>query len=238
VDVCEMEDALERVAALINSGQGGYVCAANVHMVMEAFDDPAFARAVNAADLVVADGKPIALLQRRMGSPGARQVRGPDLMCRLIAEAERRGWAIGFYGSRPATLQAMADRAAREFPHLKISYLHSPPFGEIPAESARAEKAAISGAAIDLLFVGLGCPKQEKWMAANAADLRPAVLAGVGAGFDFYAGTVRAAPRWMQKAGFEWLFRLMSEPRRLWRRYLILNPRFLVLAAKQLLGRK
>lgn len=235
-DAVSLDAAASRVESLIP--RGGYVACANVHMTMEAVDDPAFAEVVNAADLVVPDGKPLFLMHKRLGADAdAEQVRGFDLMTELMRRAARSKTKIGFFGSSRETLDLLKKRAEREFPEIDIAYLHSPPRldGDLAADAPTISNINDSG--IGILFVALGCPKQEKWMAKNRAALKP-VQIGVGAAVDFYAGTASEAPKFLQKSGLEWLFRLSKEPRRLWRRYLINNPRFVHLAAKQLFGRR
>lgn len=234
-DVCTHGSAVETIAGLV--GSGGYVCVATVHMVMEAHDDPAFAAKVNAADLVVPDGMPLVWMQKRQGAADASRVRGNDLTINLCRYAEGAALRVGFYGGRQEVIDAIRVRAARDFPKLKIAYPYAPPFRELTPGEDEEIVDGINEAAPDLLFVGLGCPKQENWMAAHRGRVN-AVMIGVGAAFDFYAGNLKEAPRWLSDIGLEWLFRLAMEPRRLWRRYLVLNPRFMWLAMKQLLGKK
>ncbi len=233
-DAVSLDAAASHIESLV--GTGGYVACANVHMTMEAVDDPAFAEVVNAADLVVPDGKPLFVMQKHLGATAdAEQLRGFDLMTELMRRAARSKTKIGFFGSSRGTLDLLKKRAERELPGIDIAYLHSPPRldGDLAAGPETLEAINDSGA--EILFVALGCPKQEKWMAKNRAALKP-VQIGVGAAVDFYAGTASEAPKFLQKIGLEWLFRLSKEPRRLWRRYLINNPRFVHLAAKQLFG--
>jgi N-acetylglucosaminyldiphosphoundecaprenol N-acetyl-beta-D-mannosaminyltransferase len=232
-NVCDHASAVAAIAAL----EGGYVCVATVHMVMEAHDDPEFATRVNAADLVVPDGMPLVWMQKLQGAKEASRVRGNDLTINLCRYAEGAGRSVGFYGGRQEVLDAIKVRAARDFPKLNIAYAYAPPFRELSEEEDVGVVAGIKEAAPDILFVGLGCPKQENWMAAHRGEVK-AVMVGVGAAFDFYAGNLREAPKWLSNIGLEWLFRLAMEPRRLWRRYLVLNPRFIWLAVKQLIGRK
>lgn len=229
-DVTDHASAVEYIAAL----KGGYVCVATVHMVMEAHDDAEFASRVNAADLVVPDGMPLLWMQRKQGAKEAQRVRGNDLMLALFGYAEKNGLKVGFYGGRDKTLKAIYEGAGKDYPNLKIVYTYSPLFRPLTALEDAAITDDINKAAPDILFVGLGCPKQENWMAEHR-DRVGAVMIGVGAAFDFYAGNLKEAPRWMSNIGLEWLFRLAMEPKRLWRRYLILNPRFMWLAMRQLM---
>jgi N-acetylglucosaminyldiphosphoundecaprenol N-acetyl-beta-D-mannosaminyltransferase len=236
-DVVTHDATIAKVAELVESKRGGYVCFSTVHMTMEAHDDAEFASKVNDADLIVTDGMPIVWMQKLQGRKGASRVRANDMMIALCAFAETNNLSVGFYGGRQEVIEKMVERAQNDHPNLKIAYAFSPPF-RASTESEDAEITnEINRKQPDILFMGLGCPKQENWMAAHKEKLT-AVMLGVGASFDFYAGNVRESPEWIGKLGLEWLFRFTQEPRRLWKRYLILNPRFLWLAAKQLIGLK
>lgn len=237
VDATSYPDAAARVLAWALERAGRYVCVANVHMVMESYDDAGFREIVNGADLVTPDGMPLVWMLRRLGVPGQTRVYGPTLMLHVCAEAERRGVPIGLYGGTEASLAAMRAFLAERYPGLAVAYAYAPPFRALGEDEDAAVVEAIRGSGARVLFVGLGCPKQERWMAAHRARL-PLVQLGVGAAFDFHSGRVRQAPAWMQARGLEWLFRLLAEPRRLWKRYLVQNPRFAALAALQLAGLK
>jgi N-acetylglucosaminyldiphosphoundecaprenol N-acetyl-beta-D-mannosaminyltransferase len=236
-DVGDHAAAIEKIAGLVKAGKGGYVCFSTVHMVMESYDNPEFAAKVNGADLIITDGMPLVWMQKLQGARAAARVRANDLMMMLCEYAAANNLAVGFYGGRQEVLDAIRERAKRELPNLRVVYAFSPPFRPLTEEEDARVTAEINRAAPDLLFMGLGCPKQENWMAAHKEKLK-AVMLGVGASFDFYAGNVKESPAWLGKLGLEWLFRLTQEPRRLWRRYLILNPRFMWLAGRQLLSRK
>jgi N-acetylglucosaminyldiphosphoundecaprenol N-acetyl-beta-D-mannosaminyltransferase len=235
VDPTSYEEATEKVLAWAAAGESRYVCVANVHMVMEAHDDPSFRALVNAADLVTPDGMPLVWMLRKLGYPHQERVCGPELTSRVCAEAARRGVPVGFYGGHPEALEALVRNFSARFPGLRVVYAYSPPFRPLTPEEDEMVTEEINASGARILFVGLGCPKQEWWMAEHKGRVR-AVMLGVGAAFDFHAGRVRQAPVWMQRAGLEWLFRLVQEPRRLWRRYLKHNPRFLLLAFLQLTG--
>jgi N-acetylglucosaminyldiphosphoundecaprenol N-acetyl-beta-D-mannosaminyltransferase len=202
------------------------VCVATVHMLMEAFDDPAFQRIVNSADRVTPDGVPLVRALQMLGIPRAQRVYGPTLTPIACERAEELGLPVGFYGGTPEVLDALLRELSARFPKLRVPLVHAPPFRPLSESEDAAVVDAIDAAGVKILFVGLGCPKQEAWMAAHRESLR-CTMVGVGAAFDFIAGAKRQAPRWMQSRGLEWLFRLLAEPRRLWRRYLIGNPRFL-----------
>lgn len=236
VDICNYEIAISRITELASAGRGGYVCVANVHVAIEAENDPTFAMLVNEADIVLPDGTPLVWMQRLQGNENATQVRGPSLMPMLMKHAESESFSVGFLGGRPDVLQRIISRALFEFPRLQIVYEKSPPFRELTEEENVEIENAINETGVQILFVGLGCPKQERWMAANRDSIN-AVMIGVGAAFDLYAGDIREAPAIVSKLGLEWMFRLVQEPRRLFSRYLLVNPRFVWLATRQLIRR-
>jgi N-acetylglucosaminyldiphosphoundecaprenol N-acetyl-beta-D-mannosaminyltransferase len=233
VDGLRTSVAADAVVELAEAGAGGVVCVATVHMVMEAFDAPDFQRGVNAAEMVTPDGVPLVWLLRRLGLRETRRVYGPTLMRLVCRRAEEHGLPVGFFGGSPEVLATLRERLLERHPLLRIAFAASPPFRPATEEEEASTREAIEASGARILFVGLGCPKQERWMTAHREAL-PCVLLGVGAAFDFLAGAKRQAPGWLQRAGFEWLFRLVSEPRRLWRRYLIQNPRFLFHLAREL----
>jgi N-acetylglucosaminyldiphosphoundecaprenol N-acetyl-beta-D-mannosaminyltransferase len=238
VDAVEFPEAVRRIVAWAEEGRGRTVCAANVHMVMEAWDDPSFRAVVNGADLVVPDGQPLVWALRLAGAPQRARVRAaPDLVLALLHECARRGLRAGLYGGAPDVLADLAANARRHVPGLRLVYEWSPPFRPLTAAEDETVVGDIRAAGVQLLLVGLGCPKQERWMAAHRERL-PCVMVGVGAAFDMLAGRTGNAPRWLRGAGLEWVYRLLQEPRRLWRRYLWHNPRFLVLLARETLRRR
>ena len=234
-NVVNHESAIQKIADLVNVGGGSYVCFATVHMVMEAFDNAEYGAKVNAANIVLPDGMPLVWMQKLQGLRNATRVRGNDLMRMLCEYAEANNLSVGFYGGKHEIIDRIKERALKEFPDLKIVYAVSPPFRDLTEQENAQITAEINRAEPDILFVGLGCPKQENWMWAHRKKVK-SVMLGVGAAFDFYAGNVKEAPEWMGNLGLEWLFRFKQEPRRLWRRYLILNPRFVLLALMQLSG--
>jgi N-acetylglucosaminyldiphosphoundecaprenol N-acetyl-beta-D-mannosaminyltransferase len=213
-----------------------YVCVANVHMVMEAYDSPDFRNAVNAADLVVPDGMPLVWTLRRLGYAGQERVYGPELTLRLLSAAAEKEVPIGFLGGTQETIEMLVKNVQQRFPALQIAYRFSLPFRPISVDEEELIVKEIKSSGVGILFVGLGCPKQERWMAERKGRIRAAMV-GVGAAFDFIAGTKRQAPKWMQPIGLEWLFRFSQEPGRLWRRYMYHNPRFIALVMIPLLFR-
>lgn len=237
VNVSNYEATTDLLVDWSRSQQGRVVCVAPVHPIMEAFDKHKYRAVLNAADFVTADGMPVVWSQRLLGFPEAERVYGPTLTLRLCERCAGEGIPIGLYGGSPAALEAMQRTLRAKFPRLEITYAVSPPFRELTEEEDAAVVEAIRASGCRVLFVGLGTPKQDLWMAAHR-DRLPLVQIGVGAAFDFISGRKRQAPAWMQRAGLEWFFRLCCEPRRLWFRYFWHNPRFVALVAWQCLGRR
>jgi N-acetylglucosaminyldiphosphoundecaprenol N-acetyl-beta-D-mannosaminyltransferase len=229
-------DATARIVGWAERGESRYVCCANVHVVMEAQDSPAYAEVLRNAALVTPDGMPLVWFARGLGLVQPR-VYGPDLMLHVCASAAAHRVPIGLYGSTDDTLDALQGRLHARFPELVITYRHAPPFRPARADEDESSLADCTRAGVRILFVGLGCPKQENWMAAHAGRI-PAVMIGVGAAFAFHGGKVAQAPAWMQTRGLEWLYRLSREPRRLAGRYMRHNPRFVARALPALLRQR
>jgi len=202
---------------------------------MEARIDPRYLRVMNRADLVTPDGMPLVWALLGLGVRRAEHVRGTDLTTAVLTSATDEGMPIGFFGGSPDVLETLLTTVARRWPRLRVAYAYSPPFREASREEDDAIVGSINASGVRILFVGLGCPKQELWMESHRERVH-AVMLGVGAAFDFLAGTKKEAPLLMQRTGTEWLFRLATEPRRLWKRYLGQNPRFLALIALQLIA--
>ncbi len=210
-----------------------YICVTSVHGVMEARNNPAIRSIFNEADIATPDGMPLVWALRSFGQHGQQRVYGPTLMLLLCDQANRLGHRVFLYGGRPEALSTLRNNLLARFPKLKIVGTLSPPFRQLsPTEDARICEA-IREAAPDLVFVGISTPKQERWMFEHRGAFPGVVMIGVGAAFDFHAGRIRQAPEWMQRNGLEWLFRLTREPGRLWRRYLLVTPRFLPCWAAQ-----
>ncbi len=235
VDATSYEDASKRVLRWAHRGQSAYVCVATVHMIMEAYDSPAFRQAVNGADLVTPDGRPLVWALQGLGLKSSSQVRGTDLTTHVVEQAAHEDVPIGLYGGTPELLEAFVRILKTRYPKIRVVCQIAPPFRPLAPEEDEAVTNEIVASGARILFVGIGCPKQEKWMAAHEGRI-PAVMLGVGAAFDFYTGRVPQAPHWMQVAGLEWIFRLLIDPRRLWKRYAKHNPRFVGLFLMQLLG--
>ena len=228
-------EALDVIGELVAARRGGTVFTPNVdHVVMASNDDP-FRRAYAAVDLALADGMPVVWACRVLGVPVPEKVSGSDLVPALMDRAEEEGWRVYLLGGAEGVAESASLRLQRTHPCLRVVGTASPRIDLGAPEAQRSEVLDdIRQAAPDLVLVGLGAPKQEMWIDASAPLLRPAVLLGVGASIDFLAGTARRAPRWMSAAGLEWAYRLAHEPRRLWRRYLLRDPAFLLIVLRQL----
>ena len=234
VDQTSYEDASARIVEWARRRESRYVCAASVNNVIEAHDSPIFRAAMNGADLVTSDGVPLVWGLRLLGCRKATRVYGPDLTKHLCRAAMDEGIPVGFYGGDPDVLATLTEKAVELWPGLKINYACSPPFTPLTPADEQRIVADINYSDARIVFIGLGTPKQDLWMARHKPQLN-AVTVGVGAAFDFIAGRKRQAPNIMQRAGLEWLFRLWCEPRRLWRRYVYRNPRFVFMFTLQLL---
>jgi len=232
VDYCS---ATKRIVEWARQFESRYICIANVHMLMEAYDSPGFADVINHADLVTPDGMPLVWMMRWKGEKQQERVYGPSLILYVLESAAQENIPVGFYGGTPEVLATLIKQMQTRFAKMNVAFALSPPFQAMNAAEDAEVVEQINQSGTRILFVGLGCPKQERWMAAHRGRVN-AVMLGVGAAFDFHAGFKPQAPVWMQNMGLEWLFRLATEPRRLWRRYLYHNPRFVFLAAADLLG--
>jgi N-acetylglucosaminyldiphosphoundecaprenol N-acetyl-beta-D-mannosaminyltransferase len=238
VSAINMMMALSTIEEWIARRESHYVCVTGVHGVMESWRDEELRRIHNAAGLVTPDGMPLVWLSRLMGFHHVERVYGPDLMLRVCERAAKKGHRQFFYGGAPGVGEKLACHLQSRFIGLQVSGIYSPPFRPLSPGEDEAVIKHINVAQPDIVWVGLSTPKQERWMSEHIGRLNVPVLIGVGAAFDFHAGLKRQAPHWIQKNGLEWLFRLATEPRRLWRRYLINNPQFLWLILLQALARK
>lgn len=234
VDTTSYKEVTKQILNWAMTGESRYICVANVHMIMEAFDDTQFQAIMNGADLVTPDGMPLVWGMRLLGIYDQQRVYGPTLTLQVCEYAANAVIPIGLYGGTEESLSAFEIFLKQHYPGISIVCSVAPPFRQLTnAEDAEYTRMIVkSGARI--LFVGIGCPKQEKWMAAHK-DIIPAVMIGVGAAFDFHSGRIRQSPALLQRLGLEWLFRFFMEPRRLWKRYLKHNPRFLVLFIIQII---
>ena len=222
INVTDMEKTVRYMEAHLEELKGHYICVSNVHTTVTAYRDPAYRAVQNGAAMNIPDGKPLSIVQYLRGEKEAGRVPGPDLMPELFRLSEEKGYRHYFYGSTQETLDALKDKLSEKYPKMKIAGMYSPPFRPMTEEEDREAVERINAARPDFIWVGLGAPKQEKWMADHAGRVC-GVMLGVGAGFDFHAGTVKRAPKWMQEICMEWLYRIGQDPKRLLVRYLDTN---------------
>ena len=219
-------------------GRRDYVCCISVHGLVTAQRDREIRKALNRSGLATEDGMPLVWWCRRAGFAQAGRVCGSDLLDAMCALGSQRGHRHYFYGGSPRVVEQLVSRLSQRYPGLIVAGYRSPPFRQLTEEEDTADIVAINETQPDFVWVGLGMPKQEKWMSSHVGRIQAAALIGVGAAFDFHAGTKQRAPQWMQRSGLEWLFRLSSEPRRLAHRYMIDNALFVAHTVRQLTGMK
>lgn len=234
VSAITLPQALDALDHWITAGIKTYVCVTGVHGVMESRRDPALREIHNAAGLVTPDGMPLVWWTHWCGWRHTGRVYGPDLLLGCCERSRTTGYRHFFYGGQEGVADLLARRLTKRFPWLSVAGTCTPPFRPLSAEEDEQVVHRINEAAPDIVWVGLGTPKQEYWMAEHVGRIEAPVLIGVGAAFDFHAGLKAQAPRWMQRSGLEWLFRLATEPRRLWRRYLQNNPAFVALTLREM----
>jgi N-acetylglucosaminyldiphosphoundecaprenol N-acetyl-beta-D-mannosaminyltransferase len=223
----DANDAVAQIAAQAKAGSGGFVCVTNAHSLVEAYSNADLAKAFTNAFMLLPDSMIVQKARAFLHNTRVPEtLYGVQLMHTLCHAAQEQGLRIGLFGGSPSTLDALREKLLRDFPDLKIVYAHSPPYRIATDQEEQAQTRAMRSCGVQLLFVGLGAPKQEIWMAQNAAAAPDICMIGVGAAFDGLAGTVKPPPVWLHKAGFVWAFRLLSEPRRLWKRYLTTSPIF------------
>jgi N-acetylglucosaminyldiphosphoundecaprenol N-acetyl-beta-D-mannosaminyltransferase len=239
IDPVTFAEAIETIAAMVAAGRGASVLTPNLDHVVMAESDDRFRQAYQEATLCVVDGTPLLWASHLLGAPLPERVSGSDLVLPLLERADREGWRVYFLGGGPGVGHRAAQKAVERFPRLAIAGVDAPHIDmAAPPASRNDVLERVRDARPDLVFVGLGAPKQELWIAEARPKLAGPVLIGVGASIDFLAGTVRRAPAWMSSAGLEWLFRLAQEPRRLWKRYLLRDPQFLVILLRELQARR
>jgi N-acetylglucosaminyldiphosphoundecaprenol N-acetyl-beta-D-mannosaminyltransferase len=238
VSVLNLQTALDEIAAAIRDKRKGYICVTGVHGVMEAQTDPVFKKILNQSFLCTADGMPMVWMGKIHRHPEMRRVYGPDLMLDVCSWSQKSPCRHFFYGGAPGVADTLAEKLKAKFPKLEVVGTFTPPFRPLNADEERQLAEMVRAAKPDILWVGLSTPKQEKFMADYLPKLDSTLMIGVGAAFDFHSGRVKQAPRWMQRSGLEWFFRLCQEPRRLAARYLINNPIFVMKILAQLTGLK
>jgi N-acetylglucosaminyldiphosphoundecaprenol N-acetyl-beta-D-mannosaminyltransferase len=238
ISVLNLRTALDAIAGAVRARCKGYICVRDAHGVMLAQKDAEFRRILNEAFLCTPDGMPMVWMGRLRGHREMSRVYGPDLMLEVCAWSEKNPCRHFFYGGTPGVAEELRDKLTARFPKLQIAGCFTPPFRPLNAAEEKELQEIIRAAKPDIMWVGLSTPKQEKFMAEFLPKLDVTLMIGVGAAFDFHAGRVRQAPRWMQRSGLEWLFRVACEPRRLGMRYLKNNPQFALKIAAQLSGLK
>jgi N-acetylglucosaminyldiphosphoundecaprenol N-acetyl-beta-D-mannosaminyltransferase len=238
VSVLNLPAALDAIAGALRTRRRGYICITGVHGVMEAQANPGFRKILNNAFLCTPDGMPMVWMGRLRGHAEMRRVYGPDLMLDVCAWSEKNPCRHFFYGGAAGVAEALAEKLKARFPRLEIAGTFTPPFRRLSPEEERQFVETIQAARPDILWVGLSTPKQEQFMAEFLPRLDATLMIGVGAAFDFHSGRVKQAPRWMQRSGLEWFYRLCQEPRRLAKRYLKNNPCFALKILGQLCGLK
>lgn len=233
IDGTSYQDACDRIQNWVLNQTACYIVAANVHVVMMGYWQKNYQQIINNAALVTPDGMPLVWGLQLLGFKRQSRVYGPDLMLAWCERAARVGIPIFLYGGTSIMLSKLQINLSQQFPNLIIAGVYSPPFRPLTTEEEESDRQMIINSGAKVVFVGLGCPKQEEWM-SNQVEKLPLVMIGVGAAFSFHSGEVSQSPRWMMNLGLEWLYRLSAEPKRLWQRYLINNPCFMLLFAYQL----
>ncbi|HEX7120093.1 MAG TPA: WecB/TagA/CpsF family glycosyltransferase [Longimicrobiales bacterium] len=236
VDAIDLPVAVERLLGAANAGVSGYVCVTGVHGVMEAQRDPGLMRILNGSLLTTPDGMPMVWVGRAQGHRRMSRVYGPDLMLEICRRTAETGHTHFLYGGAPGVAEELGRRLVARFPGLRVVGSWTPPFRPLTAEEEAALAERVAAVRPDFFWVGLSTPKQERFMARYCGRLETRILLGVGAAFDMHSGRVKQAPRWMQRSGLEWFYRLCQEPRRLYKRYLTNNPKFVIMIALQAAG--
>lgn len=235
ISIGSYQKFIDEIFKLSELKASSYVCFANVHMIVEAYNDPKFNSVVKNADIVTPDGQPVAMFLQKLKKIDQVRVAGLDIFPDLLREAEVRNKSVYFYGATDSILQMIVDKANGQFPALRISGFHSPPFRKLTPEENVNVTTQINESKPDLVFVALGCPKQEQWMANHTPAVKGCML-GVGHAFKVYAGISKRSPLWMQRLSLEWAYRMFQEPSRLWKRYFYTNSFFLWLTFKYYLS--
>jgi N-acetylglucosaminyldiphosphoundecaprenol N-acetyl-beta-D-mannosaminyltransferase len=236
VSAINLSEALEQLQGWIVARQGNYVCVAGVHGIMESWRDNRLRSIHNRAGMVAPDGMPLVWLSWCRGFTTVARVYGPELMLAVCERSAATGWRHFFYGGELGIADRLTKRLEYRFPNICIAGSYTPPFRTLTREEDDEVIELINRARPDFVWVGISTPRQEYWMADHVGRVGPAILIGCGAAFDFNAGSKRQAPRWVQRTGLEWCFRLINEPRRLWRRYLFNNPQFVALVMLETIG--
>lgn len=226
INVISMQETVHYITDNIDSLRGNYICVSNVHTTVMSYENKEYNRVQNEAAMALPDGKPLSVVSRKRGFPEARRVTGPDLMGELFYHAKEYPLRHYFYGGTEETIRILDNKLRETYPDLQIAGMYSPPFRALTCGELDEVYKKINETEPDIIWVGLGAPKQENFMYDNRGKFS-AVMVGVGAGFDYHAGRIKRAPQWMQKCSLEWLYRLMQDPGRLLKRYVITNFKFI-----------
>lgn len=232
IAITNMSRTLAYLKDHLDKLSGSYICISNVHTTVMSYEDPTYRRIQNHAALALPDGAPLSAVCRKRGFTEAERVTGPDLMGEIFRISVEEGYRHYFYGSTRETLDALEARLLEKYPGIRIAGAYAPPFRPLSEEEDRTVVEQINRAQADFVWVGLGAPKQELWMAEHRQRIQ-GLMIGVGAGFDYHAGTLKRAPVWMQRLSLEWVYRLMQDPGRLWKRYWVTNRKFLRLVKRE-----
>ena len=228
INVTNMSDTIKYIGGHLDDLRGKYICVSNVHTTVMSYENEEYRKIQSGAAMALPDGAPLSSYSRRKGYKQAQRVTGPDLMLELFAISKEKGYRHYFYGATEETLQSMKEVLERDYPGIQIAGMYAPPFRALTPQEDAQVVAKINESRPDFIWIGLGAPKQEEWMYQHMGQLQ-GVLIGVGAGFDYLAGYIKRAPRWMQRMSLEWLYRLLQDPKRLWRRYFTSNVKFICL---------
>lgn len=228
INVTNMSDTIKYIGGHLDDLRGKYICVSNVHTTVMSYENEEYRKIQNSAAMALPDGAPLSSYSRRRGYKQAQRVTGPDLMLELFAVSKEKGYRHYFYGATEETLQSMRKVIERDYPGMEIAGMYAPPFRTLTPQEDAGIVEKINNSRPDFIWIGLGAPKQEEWMYQHMGQLQ-GVLIGVGAGFDYLAGYIKRAPRWMQRMSLEWLYRLLQDPKRLWRRYFTSNVKFICL---------
>jgi N-acetylglucosaminyldiphosphoundecaprenol N-acetyl-beta-D-mannosaminyltransferase len=236
ISAINMTDAIHLSDSLVQSRQKGYVCVTGVHGVMEAQADPAFRKILNGSFLTTPDGMPMVWIGKLRGHSRTRRVYGPDYMLDMCRSSVKQGWRHFLYGGNIGVAKLLAANLASKVPGIQIVGTYTPPFRSLTPKEEEELTALVASVKPDVIWVGISTPKQERFMASYIEKLDVKLMVGVGAAFDIHTGRIKDAPNWMKQAGMQWLHRLVQDPRRLWRRYCVNNPRFIWNIGLQFLG--
>lgn len=231
INVTNMKETLEIIERDLKNIKGNYICVSNVHTTVMSYENEKYRKIQNESFMSLPDGRPLSILQKLNGYKDAKRVTGPDLMEEIFNISEEKGYTHYFYGSTEDTLKKLKEQLNKKYPKLNIVGMYSPPFRLLSEDEDKKIINEINIKSPDFLWVGLGAPKQEIWMYEHKNKIN-SLMIGVGAGFDYLAGNIKRAPWWMQNMGLEWLYRLMQDPKRLFKRYFTTNLKFLYLITK------